>query len=1022
MSISARTVSTVLRHLVARDDDDDDENLDAGQELLDLLKDPFSGDISATSLWTAIAVSFGFTAFIAICFSLLRPYNQSVYAPKLKHADQKHAPPPLGKEPWSWFIPLWHTSEADVIAHVGLDAAIFIRFTKMLRNMFVFLGVCVCAIIIPMNLNNGTETQQRSWLSNIGPSAVWGKSHWADVAAAWVTTFTIMFFLWFNYRKVTQLRRDYFNSHEYQHSLHARTLMLTDLPRDRCSDEGIARIIDNVAPSSSFARTAIGRNVRDLPTLIAEHERIVRKLEKVLAIYLKNPTQLPPSRPMCKPSKKDPSYSTYPKGQKVDAIEYLTQRIKNLEFQIREVRTTVDRRNTMTYGFASYSDIAEAHSIAYTTRGKKPSGSTIELAPRPEDLIWPNMPLSPSVRSWKGIIINMWIVFLTVVWVVPNAMIAIFLVNLSNLGRVWPAFKSELKAHPTFWGMFQGVANPALTSLIYLVLPIVFRRFAVMAGDRTKTGRERHVTSKLYAFFVFNNLIVFSLFSTIWAVIAGVVDDTSKGMDAWKAIIKNNPTSALLESLCGNSPFWVNWLLQRQLGAAIDLAQLWPLVYGFFMRKFSSPTPRELIELTAPPIFDYASYYSYFLFYSTVTLFYAGIQPLVLPAAAIYFIIDGWLKKYLLLYVFITKNESGGLIWRVLYNRMIFSTLLAQIIFLLIVWARGDTSRETLAYCLAPLPVIVIAFKIYCTKVFDSQMYYFSRENINKTQVIDPSKDSRLRSEKLASRFGHPSLYKPLITPMVHAKAQDMLHIVYSGRLSNGRDSVGVGGGGDFMSVSGYSDTFAMDAMKQGHPGKTSGVSGFELVSESQLDFQYYKNRPEFADGHGGGGVLYGNPSDIMRPDTPSSAFSDNSRPGTPTQIYGGMTGGTRPTLPAVNGPSSYAPYRSHTPVSNFPAPDNAFLGQPSLYAQNNDSSAGLMSSAADMAVVAPARSVQGYDPRDHNREPSLPIVHVPGPSTGALGGGPQGYSGVPQAEAPEPTQYDYFRGGGQTRRPGDGW
>ncbi|KAL5615666.1 hypothetical protein BROUX41_005699 [Berkeleyomyces rouxiae] len=1026
MSISDRTFPIILRYFVPRDEDED---VDAGQELLDLLKDPFSGDISSTSLWTAIAVSFGFTAFIALCFSLLRPYNQSVYAPKLKHADEKHAPPPLGKEPWSWFIPLWHTSEVDVIAHVGMDAAIFIRFTKMLRNMFVFLGICVCAIVIPMNINNGTGTQDRSWLSNIGPSAVWGKSHWADVAAAWVTTLTIIFFLWWNYRKVVRLRRDYFNSQEYRHSLHARTLMLTDLPRDRCSDEGIARIIDDVAPSSSFARTAIGRNVRDLPNLIAEHERVVRNLEKVLAIYLKNPTQLPPSRPMCKPSKKDPSFSTYPKGQKVDAIEYLTQRIKGLELQIREVRTTVDRRSTMTYGFASYSDISEAHSIAYTTRGKKPSGTTIVLAPRPEDLIWSNMPLSPSVRSWKGIMINLWIIFLTVVWVVPNAMIAIFLVNLSNLGRVWPAFKSELKAHSTFWGMFQGVANPALTSLIYLVLPIVFRRLAIMAGDRTKTGRERHVTSKLFSFFVFNNLIVFSLFSTTWAVIAGIVDDTSKGMDAWTAIIKNNPTSALLESLCGNSPFWVNWLLQRQLGAAIDLAQLWPLVYGFLMRKFSSPTPRELIELTAPPIFDYASYYSYFLFYATVALFYAGIQPLVLPAAAIYFIIDGWLKKYLLLYVFITKNESGGLIWRVLYNRMIFATLLSQLIFLLIVWARGDESRSTLAYCLAPLPLIVIAFKIYCAKVFDSQIYYFSLENINKRQVIDPSKDSRLRSEKLASRFGHPSLYKPLTTPMVHAKAQDILHIVYSGRLSNGRDDTVAGG--DFMSVSGYSDSFAMDAMKQGHPGKITGVPGFELVSESQLDFQYYKDRPEFASEHGGGGGLYGTPSDIMRPDTPNSVFSDNSRPGTPTQIYGGMTGPTLSTLPIVNGPSPYAPYRSHTPNSNFSAPANAFLGQPSdgasmrnrspLYATTNDSSTGLVSSAADMAVVTSTWKPQGYDPRDHNREPSLPTAHNPGPSTGALGGGPQGYSGLPQTEIPEPAQHDYFRGG-QNRRPADGW
>lgn len=42
--------------------------------------------------------------------------------------------------------------------------------------------------------------------------------------------FVIGGFLWWNYRKVLQLRRMYFESEEYQHSLHARTLMVLILP------------------------------------------------------------------------------------------------------------------------------------------------------------------------------------------------------------------------------------------------------------------------------------------------------------------------------------------------------------------------------------------------------------------------------------------------------------------------------------------------------------------------------------------------------------------------------------------------------------------------------------------------------------------------------------------------------------------------------------------------------------------------------------------------------------------------
>jgi calcium permeable stress-gated cation channel len=783
--------------------------------------------------------------------------------------------------------------------------------------------------------------------------------------------------------------------------------------------------------------------------LINQHDHLVRKLEKVLAKYLKNPAQLPAAKPTCRPSKKDPSYGTYPKGQKVDAIEYLTQRIKVLEFEIKEVRKGVDKRSSMSYGFASYSDIAEAHNIAYVCRKKKPHGATITLAPRPNDIIWDNMPLAPSVRSWKRIINNLWVALLTLIWIAPNAMIAIFLVNLSNLGRVWPAFQTSLEQSTTFWGVVQGIASPALTSLVYLILPTIFRRMSIQAGDRTKTGRERHVLAKLYSFFVFNNLVVFSIFSTVWQFVAGVVYETSQGSDFWKAVVKENLATTLFISLCNISPFWITWLLQRQLGAAIDLAQLWTLIYSFFMRKFGSPSPRELIELTAPPPFDYASYYNYFLFYSTVTLCYSGIQPLVLPAAALYFVIDVFLKKYLILYVFVTKTESGGMFWRVLFNRFVFGTILADLVFFLTCWVRGEGTHMQ-AFAVVPLPFLMVGFKLYCARAFDDKIHFFSTRNVPRHPEQGQDKE-QLRSDRLASKFGHPVLYKPLITPMVHQKAQNILHTVYKGRLSDGREA----GSGDTMSVSGYSDTFALDPMHAGKPGKSAAVSGFEFVPESQLDFEFYKNRSEFAAEHGGG-EIFGRPSDFVRPGTPGSTIADSefggSRPGSPA--LGGMTGGItgnrrvfshtshsepssayqpyRPNLPGYMSPpqSGYmSPPQSGFPQSGFAQQATVGSDIPArvrspLYAvgHHNGSETSLVRNAAGVPVATPGSgpgSVAG------SREVSIERHRSPGLSHVALGGGPRGYSGLAQEEADlasDPSQYDYFRGGSaRSRMPGQG-
>ncbi|RWA11369.1 hypothetical protein EKO27_g3746 [Xylaria grammica] len=972
-----------------------DEHKSSVDELLDLLKNPFKQPLTDSSIWPALGTSLGITAITALIFSLVRPYHTVIYAPKLKHADEKHAPPPIGKGFFAWIMPLWRTAEKDLVAHAGMDAAIFIRVMQMCRNIFLVVAVIGTAILLPIYWAlNSDKGPIQNWVLRLTPANVWAQPIWALVVVGYSSNFVICGFLWWNYRQVFRLRRAYFQSEEYQRSLSARTLMLNDIPKNMASDEGVARIIDSAVPQSSFSRTVIARNVKLIPSLIEQHDHTVRKLEKVLAKYLKDPQNLPPARPLCYPSKKDPSYGTYPKGQKIDAIDYLTQRIRELELEIKEVRNSLDKRNTFSYGFASYDDIAEAHAIAYTLRKKKPLGATVVLAPKPDDIIWDNMPLSPSTRRWRRLTNNLWIILLTFLWIAPKRSDCYIRVESEQYRFTVESLSRRINSQHSILGNF---------------LPIVFRRLSMRAGDRTKTGRDRHVVAKLYAFFIFNNLIVFSLFNTVWSFVGTVVDSTIKGSDVGNAILNSKFFETLFLSLCQISAFWVTWLLQRNLGAAIDLAQLWPLIYSFFARKFSSPTPREMIELTAPPTFDYASYYNYFLFYSTVALCFGGIQPLVLPAAALYFSIDVWLKKYLLLYIFVTKNESGGMFWRTIYNRFVFGTILSNLVTFLAVFVRGD-GQHIQAFATVPLPFIMIIFKIYCARAFDAKIHFYSTQSVNRHPDTGALKDP-LRSSNLAARFGHPALYRNLITPMVHAKAQNILVSIYRGRLSDGR-TADSGDTGDTMSTSGYSDAYAMKPMNSSKPGKSADVPGFELVPESRLDFEYYKNRSEFASEHGAGNI-FGHSNDIMRPGTPGTMW-DGSEPGS-------RSASPAPPIPRLPSPG---PGRILSPASEigmtYPAGYSRPMGSPysppidvaqsrsPLYSQGNDSNSNLVGNAAPMPVA----STPGFRERSVER-----LGRTPG-GAGMLGGGPQGYGGLPQDEeitAHDPMQYNYFR---EARRP----
>ncbi|ETI26092.1 hypothetical protein G647_02869 [Cladophialophora carrionii CBS 160.54] len=804
-----------------------DANLSPGEQVLQLIANPFQTSLQTSAFWASLATSLGISAGLALLFCLIRPRNNVVYAPRLKIADKDHAPPPIGKGLFSWVAPVRHASEPFLMEKIGVDAVIFLRVTRMLRNMFLVLGLIGIAVMIPINITQGNKaiTHGLDPFAIMTPLFIFGGGLWAQVVMAWLMDLVVIYFLWFNYRRILKLRRAYLESPDYQKSLHARTLLLRDIPDQLRNNEGIAHVTDEVNPTGALPRTTVGRNVKVLPELIEEHEKAVRELESVLAKYLKNPDKLPPNRPMIKaPSK----YRGQTSGGKVDAIEYLTDRIRALEMEISDVRDRVDNRDAMSYGFASWDQISQAHTVAFQARSKRPQGTKIQLAPRPNDLIWDNLALSRASRKTKRIMNGVWIAVLTIIWTPINAGIAVFLSNLSNLALVWPAFKSQLEAHHAGWSIVQGIAAPAITSLFYLLLPSIFRRLQVRAGDVTKTERERHVLRNLYSFFTLNNLVVFSIFSAVWQYVTIVIQYNKSNNDLWTSLRQGQFFLVITTTLCQISPFWVTWLLQRNLGAATDLAQLWQLTYVWFARTFMSPTPRQNIEWTAPPAFDYASYYNYFLFYATVALCYATLQPIVLVVTALYFTIDTFLKKYLLMYVFVTKTESGGQFWVTIFNRMIFATMLSNVVIAVVVKARGEW---TLVAAIAPLLVILVAFKWYCMKTFDLDLKYYARGGSQDSERM--AAEAKVgKAEKISSRFGHPALYQPLMTPMVHAKARHVLAEIYHGRLN---------------SEAGQSMTFSDIAMQpMNETSKPPQNVPFEFVAEAQQDFQFYKHREDF--------------------------------------------------------------------------------------------------------------------------------------------------------------------------------
>lgn len=223
------------------------------------------------------------------------------------------------------------------------------------------------------------------------------------------------------------------------------------MPTSYRSDAGLNKLVGDLKVAfKGDEKCAIGRNVKELPKLIERQKKLVYSLEKVLAKYFKDPNNLPP-RPMCRPDKDDKSMD---RNLKVDAIQYYRRRIEEIEGHILAVRDGIDKRDSMPYGFVSYPTVSRAHTAAKAARGKHPKGTTIRLAARPRDIIWENIrfvyaksgcfsPLvnclfsrKESLRRWNGFIGNLLFFALSVLFIIPNALIAVFLSNMNNIALV----------------------------------------------------------------------------------------------------------------------------------------------------------------------------------------------------------------------------------------------------------------------------------------------------------------------------------------------------------------------------------------------------------------------------------------------------------------------------------------------------------------------------------------------------------------------------------------------------------
>ncbi|KAI9259470.1 hypothetical protein BDA99DRAFT_465194 [Phascolomyces articulosus] len=774
--------------------------------------------MSLKGMATTLAINIGIAFGIFMIFSILRPKHNLVYAPRYKYARKNAQPPILGNGLFSWFRPVMQADELSLLSMIGYDAVLFIRFMRMLRTLLykmTAIGLCIMIINIVATSYTGEwpPSPGIDFLSLSTINYYDGKFHsdgnlgwyWAHSVGSWLVSLFIFQALWSNYREYVKLRREYFDSEEYQRSVHSRTLLVFDVPTSLQSDEALGAWAHRMDLKYPPQEVRIGRRNNQLAKYVEEHEQAVRKLEDILSAHLKEYEDYnPEKRPMIRI---DGRFFGCCGGRKVDAINYYIERIQTLTKEINTLRSEAWFNKPTSYGWISFEHPFHAHHAAQqltlsikeaikssaaavatgdiiTQKNQQPR--TIMLAPQPRDILWNNLSMNHHIRRSKRIVGSVLFYSFVFLFFIPSSLLSAT-TNVKDLARMFPDGKNFVQEHSTFVSLLAAWFSPIVMALFFFILPKVLRLLSQQQGYLTQTSVDRQVLSKLYIFFIVNHLLVFTIASTMLAMYAQIHNAVqgTKTLTAhmfFSTMAKN--LTQVAKNITDVSTYWVNYVSLKGMGLVIEIAQVFALITITLRKFFMNPSPRQLQEFTRPSPFDYALYYNILIFFFTIGLVYSMIAPIVLPFTLAYFLLAMMVFKYLLMYVFATDVDTGGQIWRVLVNRLLVSSILFQVIMILVLNLKGATGP---AFAMIPLPIFTLLFKIYSRYKFDPHVYYIQQDDMDQEKQ-DQLKNARPKSygyypdmkHNIQLRFGEPSYLSELPIPMVHDRVQHLLPKVFA--------------------------------------------------------------------------------------------------------------------------------------------------------------------------------------------------------------------------------------------------
>lgn len=575
---------------------------------------------------------------------------------------------------------------------------------------------------------------------------------WAYLAFTYSFTGLALYMILLETRKVIRVRQDYMGS---QSTITDRTFRLSGIPRELRSEGEVKEFLEKLEIGHVESVTMC-RQWGELDRLMNKRLATLRKLEEAWAVHLGRPAQsLRPTshtprearetdeegeneqEGLLSASGTDDHVTTYdeerPKtriwfgfwnlqSRSVDAIDYYTTRLDTLDQEIAAARKK--KFMPTPQAFVTMDSVPACQMAVQALLDPSPMSLVTSPAPAPSDVVWRNTYESRATRMLRAWAITIFIVVLTILWIIPVGSIA-GLVNLCTIQKLMPNFAEFLNGRQILRSLVQTGLPTLVVSLLNVAVPYLYDYLANYQGMVSQADVELSVISKNFFFTFFNVFLIFTVFGT-GANFLSMYDQLKKSLvDATVVAF------AIAKSLTSLAVFYINFIMLQGIGLMPFRLLEFGTVFCYPILLVGSKTPRDYAELVRPPLFKYGFYLPSAILVWILCMIYSILPTgyLVVLFGLIYFVLGYFTYKYQLLYAMDHPQHSTGGAWPIICYRLMVGLGFFQLAMAGVIALR---QAFKLSAAIVPLIIFTIWFSFFYKRHFEPLTKYIALRSIRR--------------------------------------------------------------------------------------------------------------------------------------------------------------------------------------------------------------------------------------------------------------------------------------------------